>query len=147
TFGLGRLFALALSGLLPVGVRGWGLPVHAIAGFGGCLTFSASGVSYRLLPMFMLSPEKPRPTSSAVWWCGVIALLLVPAAMAESLAGGPGLCAALAAVAAVAMLVLYGVDIVHLYRNRRRRQVELNVKAAAGAFLALFASALLFFVL
>jgi hypothetical protein len=147
TFFIGALFALALSGLLPFDVRTAGLPVHAVAGFGGWLTFSAVGVSYRLLPMFMLAPEKESATSRAVWWCGVAALSLVVGASAEGVAGGPGVCAFLAALAGAAMLLFYGTDLVSFYRSRKRRQVELNVRAAGGAFLALFASALLFFVL
>lgn len=147
TFILGALFVLALSGLLPFDVRNSGLPIHAIAGFGGWLTFSAIGVSYRLLPMFMLSPEKERATSKAVWWCGVAALLLIFGAMADGPIGGLGAAGLLAAVLATAMLALYGVDLVFFYRNRKRRHVELNVRAAGGAFLALFASALLFFAL
>jgi hypothetical protein len=141
---LGALFALSLSGLLPFDARATGLPIHAVAGFGGWLTFSAIGVSYRLLPMFMLSPEKERATSKAVWWCGVAALLSVLGGLLESLAGGPGVGGLLAAMLATAMLVLYGVDLVFFYRNRKRRRVELNVRAAGGAFFALFASALLF---
>lgn len=147
TFGLGALFALTLSGLLPFDVRSWGLPIHAVAGFGGWLTFSAIGVSYRLLPMFMLSPEKERATGKAAWWSGVAALLSVPCGIVERLLGWPGMGGALAAALAAAMLVFYGADLVFFYRNRKRRHVELNVSAAGGGFLALFASALLFFAL
>jgi hypothetical protein len=64
----------------------------------------------------------------------------------ESLMGGPGICGALASMLATVTLLLYGVDLVFFYRNRKRRQVELNVRAAAGAFLALFLSAMLFVV-
>ncbi len=147
TFAPGALFALALSGSVPLDLRTSGLPIHAIAGFGGWLTFSAIGVSYRLLPMFMLAPEKERATSRAVWWCGVAALLLVPGAAVEDGGGGPGLCGFLAAMFAAAMLLFYAIDLVFFYRNRKRRHVELNVRAAGGAFLALFASALLFLIL
>jgi hypothetical protein len=147
TFGLGALFALGLSGRLPFDARTSGLPIHAIAGFGGWLTFSAIGVSYRLLPMFMLSPEKERATSKAVWWCGIATLLSVAGEGLESLAEGPGIGRIVTAMLAMTMQVLYGVDIVFFYRNRKRRNVELNVRAAGGAFLALFASTLLFFVL
>ena len=147
TFVLGALFALALSGLLRFDVRSAGLPVHMAAGIGGWLTFSAIGVSYRLLPMFMLSPENERATSRALWWCGVAALLAVLGGLPESLMGGPGISGALASMLATVTLLLYGVDLVFFYRNRKRRQVELNVRAATGAFLALFLSALLFVVI
>ena len=144
TFMIGGLFALALSGLLPLEVRPEGLPIHLTAGVGGWLTFTAIGVSYRLLPMFMLAPDKERPTSRAVWWCGVLAFLLVAAAPLEELAGGPGVCSLAAMALGLAGLSLYALDLAFFYRSRKRRQIELNVKAAIGAFLALFICALLF---
>lgn len=144
TFVLGALFAFALVGVLPFDVRAAGLPVHALMGFGGWLTFSAIGVSYRLLPMFMLAPEKQRVTGQAAWWCGVAALSLVPVHTLESLAGGPGISGLLASVLAAATLVLFGIDLAFFHRNRKRRHAELNISAAGGAFLALFMSALLF---
>lgn len=144
---LGALFALALVGVVPFDIRAAGLPVHAVMGFGGWLTFSAIGVSYRLLPMFMLAPEKQRITGRVAWWCGTAALLLVPAGAVESLVGGPGIGGFVASVLAAATLTLYGSDLVFFYRNRKRRHVELNVSAAGGAFLALFGATLLFLVL
>jgi len=147
TFTLGALFALALVGVVPIDIRTAGLPVHAVAGFGGWLTFSAIGVSYRLLPMFMLAPDMQRTTSRVAWWCGTAALLLVPAGAVEGLAGGPGISGCVASVLAAATLTLYGSDLVFFYRNRKQRHVELNLSAAGGAFLALFVAALLFLLL
>lgn len=147
TFALGLLFALGLAGLLPFDAKAWGLSIHAVAGFGGWLTFSAIGVSYRLLPMFMLAPDMERATGRAAWWCGVAALLLAFGRPVEDIAGGSGICGLLAAMSAAAMLLLYGFDLAFFYRNRKRGHVELNVRAAGCAFLALFASALLFLAL
>jgi hypothetical protein len=57
---LGIAFALILGGVSTnahlLDVAALGLPIHVIAGLGGWLTFTAIGVSYRLLAMFMLAP-------------------------------------------------------------------------------------------
>jgi hypothetical protein len=151
---LGALFALLLSGLLsaPAGIdlRAQALPVHIAAGLGGWLTFTAIGVSYRLLPMFMLAPDRERASSRGAWWSGVAALLLVALAApvaafvrkaGESQAVGPAMAPATAF--ATAFLLLYGLDLVFFYRHRKRRVIELNSRAAQGAFLALALSGLL----
>lgn len=140
TFALGGMFA---AGFAPFEIRSVGLQVHVAMGLGGWLTFSAIGVSHRLLPMFMFAPEKDRATTRATWWCGVVALLLVVAQLPEGVIDGRDFWNLLALVFAVAMLSAYCVDLIQLYRSRKRRRVELNVRAAAGAFAALFVSALL----
>ena len=148
---LGALFALLLSGYLPVLVdidlRTHALPVHIAVGLGGWLSFTAIGVSYRLLPMFMLSPDKARRSSYAAWWTGAVALLLIAFATPfASLLGTPGIATSariLAVLLGGASLVYYGVDLIFFYRHRKRRVVELNSRAAEGAFLALALSAVL----
>lgn len=143
---LGALFALQLSGFATFGIdsRGTALSLHMSAGFGGWLTLTAIGVSYRLLPMFMLAPDKERLTSRATLWSGVAAvLLMVVAAPVESGFGGPGVAAPLAGLAVLSTLVFYGVDLVFFYRNRKRRKIELNSRSALGAFGGLYLSALL----
>ena len=122
------------------------LPFHALAGFGGWLTFTAIGVSYRLLPMFMLAPETEKATSRCVWWCGSLALLLlVFVAPVTLLCGaGPGIVLAVAGILAAIALGLFAADLLFFYRNRQRRKVELNIRAAIGAFGMLYLSALLF---
>lgn len=159
TVTLGALFALLLSGFLPalagIDLRAQALPVHIALGLGGWLSFTAIGVSYRLLPMFMLSPDGERASSRAVWWTGILALLLMAlaapfaavAAERTALAGAAGPAMGLAVVSATACLVLYGLDLAFFYRHRKRRVIELNSRAAQVAFLALTASAALLFVL
>lgn len=147
---LGALFAFQLSGFTGFGVdwRGLALPTHMSAGFGGWLTLTAIGVSYRLLPMFMLSPDHARLSGHAVFWCGVAALLLMVAgAPLENALGGPGIAITIAGLAVLAAIVLYGVDLVYFYRNRKRRKIELNSRSAIGAFAGLYLSALLVVVL
>ncbi len=154
---LGALFALLLSGHLPglarFDFRSQALPVHMAVGLGGWLSFTAIGVSYRLLPMFMLAPDKERASSWAAWWSGAVALLLValaaPLAFALEKAGleAPSLPVALAVLLGLVSLAFYGVDLVFFYRNRKRRHIELNSRSAVGAFLGLCLSAALVLVL
>ncbi len=154
TVTLGALFALLLSGFLPalagLDFRTHALPVHIAVGLGGWLTFTAIGVSYRLLPMFMLSPDGERASSRVVWWSGIAALVLIAlaspiVAMVEGtgLMATPDTATGLAATLGLVSLILYGVDLAFFYRHRKRRVIELNSRAAQGAFLALILSALL----
>ncbi|MBX6322761.1 MAG: hypothetical protein IRY94_13100, partial [Rhodospirillaceae bacterium] len=146
TAGLGIIFALALGGATAYGpflaLTGAGLPVHVIAGLGGWLTFTAIGVSYRLLAMFMLAPELDRVSSRA-------ALHLGTAALAVAILGGPaavllqgGITPVLAAAGLLgaAAVALYGGDVLHLYRARKRRKIELNSRMTALAVGSLGAS-------
>ena len=147
---LGALFALQASGLAVLGVdwRGAALPTHMSAGFGGWLTLTAVGVSYRLLPRFMLSPDKARLSGHTVLWLGVAAMvLMVVVAPLENGLSGPGFAAPLAGLAVLVAIVFYGVDLAFFYRNRKRRKIELNSRSAIGAFAGLYLAALLVVVL
>ena len=152
TAAFGVLFSLSLSGLVAspalLGLHGAAVPLHAAAGFGGWLTFTAIGVSYRLLPMFMLAPDGERLTGRLVLWSGGVALaLVVLVAPFDLMSAGAGLSLVAAGLAGLFALALYGVDLFHFYRNRKRRQIELNSKSALGAFASLYLSALLLVVL
>lgn len=151
---LGALLALLLAGFLPalaeIDFRTQALPVHIAVGLGGWLSFTAIGVSYRLLPMFMLSPDRERARSRVSWWSGVVALLLIAlaspiAAFLEKvgLAATTSPATGLAVALGMAALVLYALDLAFFYRHRKRRTIELNSGAAQGAFLALALSAIL----
>lgn len=149
TAAFGIIFALVLGGAMAyepfVVLTGAGLPLHVIAGLGGWLTFTAIGVSYRLLAMFMLAPELDRPSTKAALYLGVTALaiaivggtigVLLHSDLSTFLlaAGGVGLVA----------LALYGGDILHLYRARKRPHIELNSRLAAFAFASLAAAVVL----
>lgn len=149
TAAFGIIFALVLGGATAyepfVTLTGAGLPLHIIAGIGGWLTFTAIGVSYRLLAMFMLAPELDRPSTKAALYLGVtaLAIAIVGGTIAVLLrsdlstvllaAGGVGLVA----------LALYGGDILHLYRARKRPHIELNSRMAAFAFASLAAAIVL----
>lgn len=152
---LGLSFALALAlpaTLLPGTMAvlgpllGAGLAYHALAGFGGWFTLIAIGVSYELLPMFMLAPHGRGRLGQAVLWSAVGGLLLVVGA---GLAGVVWPVDWIAAVEFAGWLVLgaalglYLVDVVRLYRSRRRQLIELHNRAAVGAFVALGLAVLL----
>ena len=148
TAAFGALFALALAGLvsspLLIDLHAVGIPVHAAAGFGGWLSFTAVGVSYRLLPMFMLAPDHERPTGHVVLHAGGAALFVaVLAAPAEAILYGTAVSFLVAGMLALVALAAYAADLSFFYRMRKRRVIELNSKAALGAFAGLYLSALL----
>nr|WP_246245783.1 hypothetical protein [Mesorhizobium zhangyense] len=140
---LGLVFTQVLGGTLStpalMGIAARGVPVHATAGLGGWLTMCAAGVSYRLFPMFLLSPDpQGNGTRLAFMLSAGAATVAVGGGMAALLAGWtvPGvlLVAGLAAAGAAA---LYGRDVVNFYRGRRRRELELNMQIAVLAFASL----------
>lgn len=145
----GALFSFNFAGLVDseplLMLAANGLPLHVTAGLGGWLTLAAMGVSYRLLAMFMLAPELHGKRPRAVLWLGALALGI-------ALLGGIGLLLAnaeigwafaLAGVLAAVALGLYGADVLHLYRKRKRPVIELNSQMAVPAFASLAASAAL----
>ncbi len=152
TAGFGVIFAFVLGGATTeihfAKLTAAGLPLHVMVGFGGWLTFTAMGVSYRLLAMFMLAPELDRPSTRAALHLGTAALaIVIVAAAATGLGGSPKFMLLTAGALGLAAFVLYGADIVHLYRARKRSKIELNSRMAAFALASLAASVLLIIVL
>lgn len=147
---LGVIFTLALSGRTQSESASdllyHAVPLHASLGLGGWMSFTAMGVSYRLLAMFLLAPERARTTSKIVCWTGVAALAIV-AGCVPLVLSSPALLDILLSVAgllAVLAIALYSGDILRIYRERKRKVVELNGRASLGAFAALVLSAMLF---
>jgi len=143
---LGFLFVLVLGGVTTsepiVALAGAGLSLHVAAGLGGWLTFTAMGVSYRLLAMFMLAPDLERSSTKAALYLGTAALAIAVAGgtVAIQLRGNPSLALLAAGGAGLAALAFYGGDVVHLYRARRRPHIELNSRMAALALGSLAAA-------
>jgi len=144
---LGLVFTLGLSiptftpHVLPL--LAGSLGYHILAGLGGWFTLTAMGVSYKLLPMFMLAPEERG------WW-GTTVLQFAIAGFVLSL--GAGLLQLwwphaefLSPVQYLGWFVIavavmaYLIDVVRLYRTRKRARIELHNRAAFGAFLSLAA--------
>ncbi len=136
----GTIFSFTLGGWTTdpslIRLTAQGIPLHAALGLGGWLTFTAMGVSYRLLAMFMLSPEAEHHTSQIALMAGAIAILVI-------LIGGPvcllifgqGVAHPLLLALALATIsfALYGHDVIRLYRTRKRQKIELNARMAACA--------------
>jgi hypothetical protein len=145
----GIVFTLALGNATSYApfleVAALGLPLHVIAGLGGWLTFTAMGVSYRLLAMFMLAPELDGPSTRAALHLGsgALALAIVGGTAAIYLALDLNLVLLAAGALGLAALALYGRDIRHLYKARKRRKVELNSHMAVFALASLAGAVLL----
>ncbi len=151
TMTLGLLLALGLTvpasapALAPL--VGGGVGYHALAGIGGWFTLIAIGVSYKLLPMFMLAPEKRG-------WVGDGVLILTAGGFLATVAAelvqlfvptnALPLVSWIGFGCVAAGIVLYLIDVVRMYRTRRRTLIELQNRMAVGAFVALGASLVLF---
>lgn len=149
TVAFGGTFALSFGGIsLPRPISALasaGLPLHIVAGLGGWLGFTAMGVSYRLLSMFMLAPEASGKRPIAVLWTGTGALVAVIVAGSAAILSGSDIRGVLAVAGLLGLvaLLLYGSDILRMYRFRMRRHVELNTRMAGAALVAAGAAAVL----
>ena len=149
TVTLGAIFSFGFAALLPsdalAAIAAAGLPIHIAAGLGGWLTCVAMGVSYRLLAMFMLAPELDGRRPHAALWLATGALGVAIAGGLASILFGMTVWPALltGGILGAGALALYGTDIVHLYRARKRRIIELNSRMAAYALASLAAAAVL----
>jgi hypothetical protein len=148
TVAFGGVFAFALAGWagsIGESMLSSGVPLHAIAGLGGWLTLTAMGVSYRLLSMFMLSPDVDDRKSRMTLTAGAlaIAIVVVGGIVAIRLAAGLVAILSIAAVLGLASVGLYGRDVAFIFRGRKRRQLELNVRMATLSFASLAATAFL----
>lgn len=140
TVALGLSFALALAipAVAPyLGALLAGVADHALAGLGGWLTLTAMGVSYKLLPMFMLVPEERGVPGNCVHIAGTAGFALAVAAglariwlPVRALALGE-----MAGEAAIALAIfIYLWDVARIYRARKRAAIEVHNRAAIGAF-------------
>lgn len=147
---LGGTYAFVLAGLADapgaIDLTLEGVSLHAVLGVGGWLSFTTMGVSYRLLTMFMLSPDRERRSSRIVLILGSAALGITVCIVPFILAGVPGRTALLvtAALAGVIAIAIYMADILRVYRERKRKLIELNSRAGIGAFAALIAATVAF---
>ncbi len=102
------------------------------------MTFTAMGVSYRLLTMFLLSPDDERRTTRLVWWAGLLLTVLGAGVAAFAFGQDRADVVLLAALLpGVASVVLYAFDMRAVYRQRKRKAIELNSAASIPAFAAM----------
>ena len=147
TVALGLSFALAFT--VPALTRGLGpiltsgVEYHVLGGLGGWFTLTAIGVSYELLPMFMLAPHDRGVWGKSVFWSASAGFILALASglAAPHLSGLPSVAVEalgqLGRACIAAAVALYLGDVARMYRDRRRRQIELHNRAAIGAFVSL----------
>ena len=146
---IGSVFSAALSGIVESApfdrLVAEGVGLHAALGFGGWLSVTAVGVSYRLFAMFLLSPEVERRTSRVACWGASLAVGLVAVAAVVVVSGFSGGAWLFAAALLLSLLAagLYGADVLQIYRGRRRKQAELNIRASFAALVLLALSLLL----
>jgi hypothetical protein len=148
TVSFGAVFAFALAGWTgPIGeaVLARAIPLHAVAGLGGWLTLTAMGVSYRLLPMFMLAPDVEDRQSRLTLAAGALAVAATVGGGALAIGFSMGLNATLsvAALLGLSCAALYGRDLAGIFRTRKRRQLELNIRMAMLSFASLAGTAVL----
>jgi hypothetical protein len=95
--------------------------------------------------MFMLAPDVDDRQSRITLAVGALALAVVVAggALSIGLAGGLHAVLSIAAILGLACAALYGRDIATIFRSRKRRQLELNMRMATLSFASLGAAAIL----
>ena len=120
-----------------------GLEYHVLAGIGGWFTLTAIGLSYELLPMFMLAPHDRGAWGESILWLAGAGFVL---ALAAGLTGpnflrvpGP-IGEQLGRAVIAAAFALYLADVGRMYRDRKRGLIELHNRAAIGAFVSLGAA-------
>jgi hypothetical protein len=148
TVAFGAIFAFAhagWAGTIGQSMLASGVPLHAVAGLGGWLTLTAMGVSYRLLSMFMLAPDVDDLKSGMTLAVGAfaIAAAVIGGTFAIWLSFGLSAVLSMVAAAGLASIVLYGRDVIAIFKGRKRRQLELNTRMAVLSFVSLAATALL----
>lgn len=138
TTAFGALFALTISGLVEApAVVAYGMEAvafHASFGLGGWMTFAAIGVSYKLLPMFLLSSDMHK--AQLVRRSSTLAVLLLwTAAIGTPVAPDFARAVFLSAAVLFALIVAaYLFEIYRTYRARRRPVLELNTLGSLPAF-------------
>ncbi|MBW9052519.1 hypothetical protein [Rhizobium mesosinicum] len=138
TTAFGALFALTISGEVEAPeVVAYGMDAvafHASFGLGGWMTFAAIGVSYKLLPMFLLSNDMRK--AQLIRRSSTLAVLLLSVAAIAAVVE-PDFARAIFLSAAVLfglIIAAYLFEIYGTYSARRRPALELNTLGSLPAF-------------
>jgi hypothetical protein len=135
---LGSLFAVTISGVVDASAVIEfvisAVPYHGSFGLVGWMTFAAIGVSYKLLPMFLLSEDMKRPR--IVLGTGSLAMAgLALAAIATMFA--PETARRIFLIASLLFQLTaaaYLAELFRTYRLRHRKVLELNTSGSLPAF-------------
>ena len=130
------LLAVLIMGLIFLGEYAHGffsvdrhamVGVHLVWGLFGWIATLIMGVSFHVLPMFYMMPPFPRPQAHAIliglgatWVLLPTIILLIPAV--------PFWGVWVAALPAVAALILYGVTVARLIRQRKRKKADIPLR-------------------
>ncbi|MBB3388456.1 hypothetical protein FHT82_001176 [Rhizobium sp. BK275] len=138
TTAFGALFALTISGQMEApAIVAYGMDAvayHASFGLGGWMTLAAIGVSYKLLPMFLLSDDM-RKVQFVRRSSTLAVLLLSVAAIAAVVEPDFAHAVFLSAAVLFGLIVAtYLFEIYRTYRARRRPALELNTLGSLPAF-------------
>ena len=138
TAALGSLFAVTISGVVDAGAViefvTNAVPFHAGFGLLGWMTFAAIGVSYKLLPMFLLSDDMKR--SPFIRLTGSAGMSMLTIAMFCAMFD-PALGRTIFLMGGLVFqftIVAYLVELFRTYRSRRRKTLELNTSGSLPAF-------------
>ena len=141
TVALGSLFAVTVSGLTTSpGISEFvadAAPFHASFGLAGWMTFAAIGVSYKLLPMFLLSQEMKK--SPFVCGTGAFAATTLGVATVSTIFE-PSLGQRVFLIGSLFFqlpIAAYLAELLLTYRARRRKSLELNMSGSLPAFVLL----------
>ncbi|MCK6613702.1 MAG: hypothetical protein L6Q47_05650 [Ignavibacteriaceae bacterium] len=107
------------------------LNLHAHLGFAGWITFVVMGVSYKLIPMFTLSHDFSSRFESPVFWCmnaGLLGIMLTGHTEKNIFFYASSLLIA-------AAVVLFLIQISHIFKHRVRRHLDTGIKYSAQAYL------------
>ncbi|ANK93865.1 MULTISPECIES: hypothetical protein [Rhizobium] len=141
TVALGSLFAVTVSG--PAATPSISefvanaVPFHASFGLAGWMTFAAIGVSYKLLPMFLLSDEmkkSPFIRNTGSFAATTLGFAAVATIFEPSLGQRVFLVGSLFFQLPIAA---YLAELFLAYRARRRKDLELNMSGSLPAFVLL----------
>lgn len=138
TAALGTSFAWGLAGLRQRAARRPAWRQHSVARDRGARRLADTdndGRKLSSLAMFMLSPDVDPRRSRATLYAsaGTLGLALAGGLAAIAVQARLEGVLSLAGVSCVATVALYGRDVVALYRNRKRRTLELNTTMALYA--------------
>jgi hypothetical protein len=138
TVALGALFALVVSGVVSrpsvVSYVVAAVPLHAGLGLVGWMTLGVIGVTYKLLPMFLLSNDMRKSASLQGSATAIVCLL---ACSAVSLVRDAHVARVFALLVLPFLLVAsatYLRELLYAYRSRRRKKLELNTYWSLPAF-------------